>query len=166
MTVDEIKAKYSMQDIAEMYGIKKNRAGFVSCPFHGKDNHPSMKLYKSDYHCYTCNANGDIFTFIQHMEGCSFKDAFFKLGGTYDKKTDYQHRLFQHRLLQKQQQEEQKERNNRLRIKQLSKDMELQRLFIKCFPVFSDDWSDAVNNFENDYQKLENIQLRGSENNY
>lgn len=83
MTVDEIKQTYSMREIAERYGVKIKRDGMCSCPFHGKDKHPSMKIYKDSFHCFTCGANGDIFTFIQKTDNCDFKTAFYSLGGSY-----------------------------------------------------------------------------------
>lgn len=88
MTSDELKATIPMRDVLARYGISVNRSGMCSCPFHGKDRHPSMKIYKDGYHCFTCGANGDIFTFIQEMDHCDFKTAFITLGGTYENSKD------------------------------------------------------------------------------
>jgi DNA primase len=88
MTVDEIKSTYSMRSIVERYGYHPNRAGFISCPFHTGDRSPSMKIYAKDFHCHACGANGDIFSFIQRMDNCDFKTAFYFLGGSYQKKSD------------------------------------------------------------------------------
>jgi len=85
MTVEEIKQKYSMRDILTRYGIRVNRSGFARCPFHSGDHTPSMKIYPKDFHCFACGANGDIFTFVQKMEGLTFKEAFLSLGGAYGK---------------------------------------------------------------------------------
>ena len=81
MTVEEIKQQYYMRDVVEMYGFHPNRAGFISCPFHSGDHSPSMKIYPKDFYCHACGENGDIFTFVQKMDDCSFKEAFLKLGG-------------------------------------------------------------------------------------
>ena len=85
MTVEEIKQQYSMRDILSRYGIQVNRSGFARCPFHSGDRNPSMKVYQKDYHCFACGANGDIFTFVQRMDGLTFKEAFLSLGGAYEK---------------------------------------------------------------------------------
>lgn len=85
MTSEEIKERYSMRDIIEQYGFRPNRAGFITCPFHLGDRTPSMKIYKRDFHCYACGANGDIFDFVMRMDGLSFKEAFQSLGGKYTK---------------------------------------------------------------------------------
>ncbi len=83
MTVEEIKAVYSMKQIVEQYGFIPSRSGFISCPFHQGDRTPSLKVYEKDFHCHACGANGDIFTFVQKMENVSFSEAFKILGGTY-----------------------------------------------------------------------------------
>ena len=70
MNVDEIKSTYSMLDILDRYGLPRpNRAGFIRCPFHPADREPSMKIYPKDFNCFGCGANGDIFTFVQMMDG-------------------------------------------------------------------------------------------------
>ena len=86
VSVEDIKSQYSMMDIAERYGLRPNRAGFIQCPFHQGDRTPSLKLYKNDFHCYACGAHGDIFTFVMLMENCDFKTAFCQLGGEYSGK--------------------------------------------------------------------------------
>ena len=83
VTVEDLKHQYSMTDVAMRYGLQPNRAGFICCPFHQGDKTPSLKLYKDNFHCYGCGANGDIFTFVMLMDGCDFKTAFRQLGGEY-----------------------------------------------------------------------------------
>lgn len=87
MTREEIKESTDMIDVLERYGMRPNRAGFIQCPFHTGDRQASLKVYKKDFNCYACGANGDIFTFVQLMEDVSFKEAFQILGGTYEKPT-------------------------------------------------------------------------------
>lgn len=84
MTAEEIKQSLSMPEVARQYGLQIRRDGMCSCPFHGEDKHPSMKIYKDSFTCFACGAHGDIFTFVQLMTGYSFKDAFLSLGGTYE----------------------------------------------------------------------------------
>lgn len=85
MTKDEIKENISMEDVLTKYGMHPDRAGFIKCPFHSRDNHASLKVYAKDFHCFGCGANGDIFTFVQMIEDVDFKEAFQVLGGTYEK---------------------------------------------------------------------------------
>lgn len=82
MDSEDLKRSISMRELVESYGIKVNNKGFCCCPFH-KEKTPSMKIYKDSYHCFGCNASGDIFSFVQQFECVSFKEAYKRLGGTY-----------------------------------------------------------------------------------
>lgn len=84
MTKEEIKQNVTMPEVVRRYGIEIRRDGMCSCPFHGRDRHPSMKVFKDGCHCFTCGAHEDIFSFIQRMDDCDFKTAFISLGGTYE----------------------------------------------------------------------------------
>ena len=87
MTREELKQQYSMRDVIARYGFYPDRKGFIHCPFHKGDKGASMKIYDKDFHCFGCGANGDIFSFVQMMENVDFKEAFYSLGGTYEKPT-------------------------------------------------------------------------------
>ena len=84
MTLEEIKETVTMRDVMDKYKIKVSRSNMCCCPIH-KEKHPSMKIYKDSFNCFSCGAHGDIFSFVQEMEKCDFKTAFMFLGGTYDK---------------------------------------------------------------------------------
>lgn len=164
MTVDEIKSQYSMRDIVERYGFHPNRTGFISCPFHTGDNSPSMKIYPKDFHCHACGANGDIFTFIQRMDNCDFKTAFYSLGGTYEKSSSASRMTVYH--IQKA-----KENRNR-KEKQLRKKIELNNLLIGVYVIwlkrlepFSDAWCDCMNEYTKCLGIDEELQkeMRGSD---
>lgn len=81
MTREEIKDQYSMMDVVEKYGLQPDRRGFLHCPFHAADHTASLKIYPDSFYCFGCHAHGDIFSFVEMMEDCSFKDAFRILGG-------------------------------------------------------------------------------------
>ena len=46
----------------------------VLCPFHN-DRTPSLHIYQDHYHCFVCQAHGDLFTLIQKVNGVDFKGA-------------------------------------------------------------------------------------------
>lgn len=144
MTKEEIKSTYSMQGIVERYGLHPNRAGFIRCPFHKGDNDASMKIYKDSYYCFGCGANGDIFTFIQRMDNCDFKTAFYSLGGTYEKPT-FQSKLSVYRL--KKQEEQRKKEEIKLKRKKELNNMliDIYRDWMKKSEPFSDVWCDCSN---------------------
>lgn len=54
------------------------------CPFHA-DRHPSLHVNVKDqyYKCFACGEGGDLFKFVQKMEGCDFREALKKLAGWY-----------------------------------------------------------------------------------
>ncbi len=144
MTKEEIKNTYSMQEIVERYGLHPNRAGFIRCPFHKGDHDASMKIYQDSYHCFGCGANGDIFTFIQRMDNCDFKTAFYSLGGTYEKPT-FQSKLSVYRL--KKQEEQRKKEEIKLKRKKELNNMliDIYRDWMKKSEPFSDVWCDCSN---------------------
>lgn len=154
--VAEVKSHRSMQDVAEQYGIRIQRNGFCRCPFHSGDNTPSMKIYQRDYHCFACGSNGDIFSFVQQMEGCDFKTAFVLLGGEY--KVDDSFSAKRQRQLAKKRQEEARERTKRLK-ERLSHYQKERNLLIDIMsqnepftegmePVYPEAWCAAVDRFE------------------
>lgn len=161
MTSEEIKAHYSMRSIVERYGIKVNRTGFCSCPFHSGDRTPSMKIYAKDYHCHACGANGDIFSFVQGTEHCDFKTAFMMLGGEYEKPS-----LNSRLNVYKAKRARETKRAEELRLK---KKMSLNNLLISVyvrwlnrFEPLSDEWCDTYNALQ--YQLYIFEELRGTKN--
>lgn len=144
MTREEIKSTYSMREIVEKYGLHPNRAGFIRCPFHEGDRDASMKIYQDSYHCFGCGENGDIFTFIQRMDNCDFKTAFYSLGGTYKKPT-FRSKLSVYRL--KKQEEQRKKEEIKLKRKKELNNMliDIYRDWVKKSEPFSDVWCDCSN---------------------
>lgn len=55
---------------------KKGKTWWSNCPFHYEKT-PSFAVngVEQYYHCFGCGVSGDIFSFVQHMEGCDFYDA-------------------------------------------------------------------------------------------
>ncbi|MGN0352421.1 MAG: CHC2 zinc finger domain-containing protein [Roseburia sp.] len=146
MNVDEIKQRYSMIDIVEQYGFHPNRTGFISCPFHTGDNSPSMKIYPKDFHCHACGANGDIFTFIQRMDNCDFKTAFYSLGGTYQKPTDSS-KLAKYRLEKAKENRHKMEERIKSKIRLNNSLIGIYVTWIKKLEPFSDAWCDCMNEY-------------------
>lgn len=146
MTRDEVKQNNSMIDVVGRYGFRPNRAGFISCPFHTGDRTPSMKIYKKDYHCHACSANGDIFSFVMGMERCDFKTAFEILGGTYEhSKNEFSNKIRQEKF-RRMREEEQKKQQFREQFKnEVVLTLNLVRAAIKGFEPYSDDWCYAIN---------------------
>jgi len=77
-TVQQVKDKLSIVDVVSQY-VKLERSGAnfrARCPFHAERT-PSFFVSpeRGTFHCFGCNTGGDIFTFIQQIEGLDFKGA-------------------------------------------------------------------------------------------
>ncbi len=77
-TVQQIKDRLSIVDVVSQY-VKLERAGATlraRCPFHAERT-PSFTVSpeRGTYHCFGCGVGGDIFTFVEAIEGLDFKGA-------------------------------------------------------------------------------------------
>lgn len=81
-----VKDSVSMVDVCGRYGISVNRSGFASCPFHGADRHPSMKVYegRKGFHCFTCGAGYSVIDFAMRFFGIDFNAATQKLAEDFN----------------------------------------------------------------------------------
>ena len=159
MTKEEIKQSISMTELVERYGLRPNRAGFIRCPFHQGDHTASLKIYRDSFYCFGCGEGGDIFKFVMLMDNCSFKDAFISLGGEYQKpetKADSRHAL-RDRLNSdwKRERAEQKKRNKRIRLLQVSRDMDLYRSVMRAYKPFSDEWCTCMCEYSSALEEYE-----------
>ena len=60
-----------LSDIYTFNGRGKN----VSCPFHGKDAHPSASIKYNKFVCFTCGLKLDSIAFFQKINNVGFKEA-------------------------------------------------------------------------------------------
>lgn len=80
--IQEIREK---TDIAEVVGqytslVKRGNGYSCSCPFH-EDRNPSFSIHaqKQLFKCFSCGRGGNVFTFLQEIEGISFIEAVKKV---------------------------------------------------------------------------------------
>ena len=76
--INDIRNKANIVDIVGSYIplTKKGQDYLAVCPFHD-DHSPSMHVSpnKQIYKCFSCNAAGNVFTFVQNYEDVSFVEA-------------------------------------------------------------------------------------------
>ena len=68
-----VKQSVTTRQAAEHYGIRVGRNGMCVCPFHD-DKNPSMKVDRR-FHCFGCQADGDVIDFVSRLENVSPKEA-------------------------------------------------------------------------------------------
>lgn len=91
-TVQQIKDRLSIIDVVSGY-VKLTRSGVAlkaRCPFHAERT-PSFNVSeeRGTYHCFGCGVGGDIFSFIQAIEGVDFKGALKLLADRAGVKIEY-----------------------------------------------------------------------------
>lgn len=86
---DQLVSIARLEDVVERYLSLNRRSGSEKtlvglCPFHA-DHHPSLYVNTKEqyYKCFACGEGGDIFKFVQGMEGCDFRGALKILAGWY-----------------------------------------------------------------------------------
>jgi DNA primase len=81
--IEEIKLKTDIVTvIGEFLPLKKRGRNFITnCPFHNEKT-PSFTVSpdKQIYHCFGCNASGNVFTFLIEHQNMSFGEALKYLG--------------------------------------------------------------------------------------
>lgn len=76
--VEQIKERLSIVDVVSSYiQIDQRGRQFVArCPFHQeKTGSFYVSPERNTYHCFGCGKGGDIFSFVQDIEGISFKEV-------------------------------------------------------------------------------------------
>ncbi len=84
-SIDEIKARIDIVDLASEAGVKLRRSGRTQtgfCPFHSNTRTPAFVIWPESgtWKCFgECNDGGDIFKFVMKKENIDFKEALRRL---------------------------------------------------------------------------------------
>lgn len=82
--IDAIKDRVTLVDMLDELGIRKKRSGgnryVVICPFHDEKT-PSCMIYTDEdkFHCFSCQADGDVIDFYQQYLDIEFDEALSRL---------------------------------------------------------------------------------------
>lgn len=79
-----IKERVSTPELFSYYGFDRDWRGLVCCMFH-HDTRASMKVYDgaAGYHCFSCQAHGDVINFVQQYFALPFRDALSKINNDF-----------------------------------------------------------------------------------
>ena len=83
-----VKDNITARQVAEQYGVKVRRNGMACCPFHD-DKSPSMKV-DNRFHCFGCQADGDVIDFTARIYGLSSLDAAIKIASDFGLSYEHQ----------------------------------------------------------------------------
>ncbi|MBS1516530.1 MAG: DNA primase [Bacteroidetes bacterium] len=90
--ITEIAVSNDIVDVISGYiEVKKRGKSFLAlCPFH-PDKNPSLHIsqQKQVYHCFSCKAGGNVFSFLENYEHITFIDAVKKLAERAGIKLEY-----------------------------------------------------------------------------
>ncbi len=84
--IDAIKQTHPIADVIARYGIDlrpSGRALVGRCPFHADGGRPNLYVYpaSASFYCFRCAVGGDVFSFVQRIEGVDFLTAVGRVDG-------------------------------------------------------------------------------------
>lgn len=85
ITVDELKSRLSMRDVATRYGFEPDRSDCIKCPFHA-DTHPSLHIYAEPgrgFYCYACDSGGSVVDFVMRLFRINYRQALLRIGSDF-----------------------------------------------------------------------------------
>ena len=107
---EAVKQSVTTRQAAEHFGIRVGRNGMCVCPFHD-DKTPSMKVDRR-FHCFGCQADGDVIDFVSRLEAVSPKEAALMLAQEFS--IPYEDKEPHHRNQRKPRQETPEQRFRRM----------------------------------------------------
>jgi DNA primase len=137
---DVMENKPGILSVMEREDIVLKRRGrdyWTNCPFH-IDRSPSLKISieRQRWHCFGCNAGGDVIDFIMNLKGFCFNDALKYLGMNNGKPAPPDPEVERRRKIQRQYSEAITSLYDSLC--QRSRELQKLRLLVKNTPALTD----------------------------
>lgn len=145
MNIQQIKDRYSMREIVDRCGLRLNRNNYCTCPFHKKDDTPSLKVYEKSFYCFGCGKGGDIIKFVREFHGLGFKEACEWISGeSLNKRTRDQVAIAEIERKEK----ARKEKDLKDKLYKVNQSFSGLWSKIQSAEPYSDEWIEAVNKWE------------------
>ena len=132
---EAVKQSVTTRQAAEHYGVRVGRTGMCRCPFHD-DKNPSMKVDRR-FHCFGCQADGDVIDFVSRLENVSPKEAALMLAQDFS-------------IPYEDKEPPSRSRRPKTRQKQESPEQQFKRMERYCFRVLSD-YHNLLRRWKRDY---------------
>ena len=132
---EAVKQSVTTRRAAEHYGVRVGRNGMCVCPFHD-DKNPSMKVDRR-FHCFGCQADGDVIDFVSRLENVSPKEAALMLAQDFS--VPYEDR-----------EPPSRSHSPKPRQRQESPEQQFKRMERYCFRVLSD-YHNLLRRWKRDY---------------
>ena len=154
---EAVKQSVTTRQAAEHYGVRVGRNGMCVCPFHD-DKNPSMKVDRR-FHCFGCQADGDVIDFVSRLENVSPKEAALMLAQDFSIPYEDREPPSRSRPKRKPRQEspehqfkrmEPPGRSRRPKPRQESPEQQFKRMERHCFRVLSD-YHNLLRRWKRDY---------------
>ena len=130
-----VKQSVTTRQAAEHFGIRVGRNGMCVCPFHA-DKNPSMKVDRR-FHCFGCQADGDVIDFVSRLENVSPKEAALMLAQDFS-------------IPYEDKEPPSRSRRPKPRQRQESTEQQFKRMERYCFRVLSD-YHNLLRRWKRDY---------------
>lgn len=162
----KIKESLTMQQVAEHFGYKVNRSGFILSPF-GNEKTPSCKLYRNSYYDFSTAAGGDLIQFTAALTGsnnwqaCQYLVEAFSLPYSLSGHTD-NHEEIRRRQEERQREQERKQEFKTCLIKKIDELKRWEGIYKKAlekelYEPFSDMWCYCMDELQKAGYKLDTL---------
>ena len=160
----EVRESLTMQQVAEHFGYKVNRSGFILSPFRNEKT-PSCKLYRNSYYDFSTAAGGDLIQFTAAINGsnnwqaCQYLIEAFSLPYSLSGNTDNREQILC-REQERQQQQETEERFKTAWIAEVNRLKTWESIYEravkeKLFPPLSDLQAFTIGELQKTSHKLD-----------
>jgi len=91
LNIDTLKDNHDLREIVAADLGSNGKPGGAArlhfCPFHDNTRTPALSVWSNGFKCWSCQASGDLITWLQDYRKLSFREAIQYLGGNFEGET-------------------------------------------------------------------------------